>query len=327
MSIYTKSGDKGTTALFDGSRVKKYDLRVDTYGTFDELNAQISVAAKFVTSEENCKLLKQLERKLFYLCAELATEKVEVDKKTIRISAGDVKDLENTIDTYLARLPKVKSFILPGSSKAGAFLHVARTVARRGERLLVQLADQAPIRKELLQFVNRLSDFLYTLAREEDVRQMIDTVTKAVTNRYLQHVGQSTIKLDLPFFNQLAEFVVEEAHKEQVPVTMAVVDRSGTLVFSYRMPDALLVSGSLAEKKAYTAVAMKSETHLLSSEIQPGESLYQLETSMEGKIVTFGGGFLIKNGDRIIGALGISGGSVEQDIEIGRNVLSRIEKR
>ncbi|EFS03547.1 PduO protein, partial [Listeria seeligeri FSL S4-171] len=94
MSIYTKTGDKGTTALFDGSRVKKYDDRVETYGSFDELNAEISVAEKFVTSAENKTLLRNIERQLFYVCAELATENEAALASKIIITQNDISDLE-----------------------------------------------------------------------------------------------------------------------------------------------------------------------------------------------------------------------------------------
>ncbi|WP_271003859.1 cob(I)yrinic acid a,c-diamide adenosyltransferase [Listeria seeligeri] len=330
MSIYTKTGDKGTTALFDGSRVKKYDDRVETYGSFDELNAEISVAEKFVTSAENKTLLRNIERQLFYVCAELATENEAALASKIIITQNDISDLEQIIDTYTAKLPKVDSFVLPGSSTAGAFLHSARTIARRAERLLVRFAEQTSVRKELLQFVNRLSDCLYIVAREEDFRQMLDKATKLIVARYLELTEEKkpiTAYLSFSFCENLMRKVCIISEEEGVPVTLAVVDAHGNTRFNYRMEHALLVSAELATKKAYSAVAMKTSTENLTEAVQPGAALYQLETLTNGDIVTFGGGVpLYAKDGTIIGGIGISGGSVEQDIRIAKKALSMIEK-
>ncbi|MBP3039139.1 cob(I)yrinic acid a,c-diamide adenosyltransferase [Bacillaceae bacterium Marseille-Q3522] len=324
MSIYTKKGDKGSTSLYDGVRVKKYDLRVDTYGTFDELNAQISVAAKFVTSENNRQLLEKIEYNIFYLCAELATEK-EPDAGTIIIEEKDVRMLETEIDRIMKALPKVNSFILPGQSKAAAFLHVARTVTRRGERLLTRLAEQIAVRPVISQFVNRLSDFFYAMAREEDTRQMLDETVKKVVKRYMEQQPQAEVA-STPFLEML-HAAIEEAERIHVPVTVAIVDDAGNLILTYRMPQALLVSVKVAPKKAYTAVAMQTATHELTPLVQPEQELYQLEAAGDGKLVTFGGGFPIKQNGKLIGGLGISGGAVEEDMQIGRYALSILEKR
>ncbi|MBC1672375.1 cob(I)yrinic acid a,c-diamide adenosyltransferase [Listeria welshimeri] len=330
MSIYTKTGDKGTTALFDGNRVKKYDDRVETYGSFDELNAEISVAEKFVTSSENKALLRNVERQLFYVCAELATENESALASKIIITEEDIKELEKVIDDYTAKLPKVDSFVLPGSSTAGAFLHSARTIARRGERLLVHFSEQTTVRKELLKFVNRLSDFLYILAREEDFRQMLDKATKLIVAKYLEQTGQEkSISTDLSFSfcEKLMHQVCIVSEEVGVPVTLAIVDAHGNPRFNYRMEHALLVSAELATKKAYSAVAMKTSTENLAEAVQPGAPLYQLETLTNGDIVTFGGGIPIYGKDgAIIGGMGISGGSVEEDIHIAKKALSMIEK-
>ncbi|MBC1489798.1 cob(I)yrinic acid a,c-diamide adenosyltransferase [Listeria sp. FSL L7-1485] len=330
MSIYTKTGDKGTTALFDGSRVKKYDDRVETYGSFDELNAEISVAEKFVTSAENKTLLRNIERQLFYLCAELATENEAALNDKIIITQDDISNLEKIIDNYSTKLPKVDSFVLPGSSTAGAFLHSARTIARRAERLLVRFAEQTPVRMEILKYVNRLSDCLYILAREEDFRQMLDKATKLIVERYLKQTEKEpskTTELSFSFCEKLMRHVCAISEEESVPVTLAVVDAHGNTRFNYRMEQALLVSAELATKKAYSAVAMKTSTENLAEAVQPGAELYQLETLTNGDIVTFGGGVPIytSNGT-IIGGIGISGGSVEQDIRIAKKALSMIEK-
>jgi ATP:cob(I)alamin adenosyltransferase len=170
LAIYTKTGDTGSTSLFDGRRIKKYDLRVETYGTFDELNAHICLCEKYATSEQNKAWLNKIQELMIQLCAELATEDEEKQKKLTLITAGDTLALERAIDDYMELQPKLKTLVMPGNSKGAAYLHVARTVSRRGERLLVRFAQEVKIREELLIYVNRLSDFLYAMAGEEDFR-------------------------------------------------------------------------------------------------------------------------------------------------------------
>lgn len=185
MAIYTKGGDKGETSLFDGSRVPKDSLRVETYGTFDELNANISLADKFCESKRNKKLLQEVEYKMFFLQGEIATEKNQVftDKSKI-ITDDDTHQLEKVIDEYTNELPPVHSFILPGSSTAGAQLHVCRTICRRAERLFVRLSKNVEFRPELERYINRLSDLFYIIARDEDYEDLLNNVTDDVIKIY-----------------------------------------------------------------------------------------------------------------------------------------------
>lgn len=185
MAIYTKGGDKGSTSLFDGKRVRKDSLQVETYGTFDELDANISLADKFCISKRNKQILQQVEYRMFYLQGEIATHDPEKFRAQSNIiSDEDVHFLESVIDDYTAKLPKVTSFILPGSSLAGAQLHVCRTVCRRAERLLVAFMADNEVRPELERYVNRLSDFMYIMARSEDHEDYLNKVVSEVVRRY-----------------------------------------------------------------------------------------------------------------------------------------------
>ena len=327
LRIYTKTGDKGSTSLFDGGRVKKYELRVETYGTFDELNAHISLCAKYVTSDENKNHLTKIQVTLFHLCAELATEHIDKQKNFTRITEADIKSLEETIDKYSKELPEIRRFLLLGERKAASHLHIARTVARRAERLLVKLSEEVTLSKEILQYVNRLSDFLYTMAREEDFRANLSKLTKEVITRYTNEVKEHT-GFSLDYFHQLAEVVEAAAKKENAAVTMSVVNKAGHHLFHYQMKDALLVSIDMAKKKAYTAVAIELPTHELAELVQPAAPWYQLETLTNGEIVTFGGGLPIYNdGGNIVGGLGISGATIEQDIAIAEEALLKVKMR
>jgi cob(I)alamin adenosyltransferase len=171
MKIYTRTGDAGSTALFGGTRVAKDALRVEAYGTVDELNACLGVALVALTGEmlELRPLLLALQSELFDLGAELATApERRHERLTARlapIDAPQVAALEGAIDHYEALLVPLHSFVLPGGVAAAAALHHARTVARRAERCMVSLAAQEPLNPELLRYVNRLSDLLFVLAR------------------------------------------------------------------------------------------------------------------------------------------------------------------
>lgn len=165
MKIYTKSGDKGTTSLFDNTRVAKDSLRVESYGTIDELNSSLGFAKNFVEEEEVYNIIRSVQRKLFNLAGELATPDWESFPE--KINEEDIEFLEQKIDHYLDQMNKKEKsmFIIPGSSKASGALHQARTICRRAERRITTLAGEADISRDLQKYINRLSDLLYTLAR------------------------------------------------------------------------------------------------------------------------------------------------------------------
>lgn len=165
MKIYTKTGDKGQTSLFDNTRVDKDSIRVESYGTIDELNSSIGLARSFIKEEETRKILFDIQRSLFDVAGELATTKGEDFPE--KISEKDIKKLEGIIDHYLDKMNKEEKsmFIIPGSNQESAALHVARTICRRGERRMLTLSKEAEVRKELIRYVNRLSDTLYAIAR------------------------------------------------------------------------------------------------------------------------------------------------------------------
>ncbi|ANZ61196.1 cobalamin adenosyltransferase [Secundilactobacillus paracollinoides] len=192
MAIYTKGGDKGNTSLFDGKRVPKNSLRVETYGTFDELNANVSLADKFCLDPENRKILQRIEYRMFFLQGEIATEEPEkFRQQSTIITDEDVHYLESIIDKYTAELPKVTTFILPGSSCAGAQLHVCRTVCRRAERQFVSFMAENDVRPELERYVNRLSDFFYIMARSEDHVAENQKILDMVVERYKKATEES----------------------------------------------------------------------------------------------------------------------------------------
>ena len=173
MKIYTKTGDKGTTALFGGTRVKKYNLRIESYGTVDELNSYIGLIKDQEISKEIKNSLLQIQTELFTLGAMLATppekETLKSGKERLnipKIDEASILFLENGIDTMEEELPQMTHFILPGGHQAVSFCHIARCVCRRAERLSVELNDQETVNNDILKYLNRLSDYLFVLARK-----------------------------------------------------------------------------------------------------------------------------------------------------------------
>lgn len=171
MKIYTKTGDKGTTSLIGGKRVSKASLRLNCYGTSDELNSFIGLLRAKLEGEAlqaDATLLK-IQNKLFNLGAYLATEphnseKTKNDNKKIRIEENDVLFLENEIDNLSTQSVEIHNFVLPAGSEQIALCHVCRTVCRRLERLMVELAENTDVEQAALKYVNRLSDFFFQLA-------------------------------------------------------------------------------------------------------------------------------------------------------------------
>lgn len=167
MKIYTKKGDSGNTSLFGGERVSKSDKRINAYGTVDELNSFVGLAASHDLSEKGARYLRKVQESLLVLGADLATppsKKARIN----RIGNEDIQFLEQAIDDMDETLETLKNFILPGGSQGGATLHVARTVCRRAERAAVTCKKTDDISDQSIKFLNRLSDFFFVLARYEN---------------------------------------------------------------------------------------------------------------------------------------------------------------
>lgn len=170
MKIYTKTGDQGETGLFGGERVSKGSLRLEAYGTVDELNSILGLTAVEAKGEGVKELILKIQNELFTVGSDLATPDSEKNKKlninrTPEIFAADA---EKAIDAYSAKIPELKNFILPGGGKAASLFHLARTVCRRAERCVVALNKGEEINGNIIIFLNRLSDLFFVLARYEN---------------------------------------------------------------------------------------------------------------------------------------------------------------
>jgi cob(I)alamin adenosyltransferase len=181
--IYTRGGDRGQTSLGDGRRVAKHDLRVAAYGTVDEANAVIGLARLHTEAIEDA-MLARIQNDLFDLGADLCRPGADPEEAgTLRMQPRQVERLENEIDSLNAALEPLESFVLPGGRPASAYLHQARTVVRRAERLTTDLAAHEPVNPIAVQYLNRLSDHLFVLSRHLNDRGKVDVLWVPGGNR------------------------------------------------------------------------------------------------------------------------------------------------
>jgi cob(I)alamin adenosyltransferase len=169
--VYTKTGDKGTTALVGGKRVPKSDLRIESYGTTDELNAFTGLLMAELSEKEDLDFLRFVQHKLFTIGSYLATDQETTELKIeSQISPESAGRIEQEIDRIDNSLPAMKNFVLPGGCRTAALAHVCRTVCRRAERQIYRLKESQEVDECLLIFINRLSDYFFVLARKESLR-------------------------------------------------------------------------------------------------------------------------------------------------------------
>lgn len=172
MKIYTKTGDRGDTRLFDGTKVRKHDDRVEAYGDVDELNSFIGAATAFLSDSGLVALLADIQKDLFSVGAQLADPGFkEQSKAKFQVPRERIAALEAAIDNFEMELQPLRQFILAGGGQAGALLHVARTVCRRAERRVVSLSEKIEINPDVIEYLNRLSDFLFVIARVVNHRE------------------------------------------------------------------------------------------------------------------------------------------------------------
>jgi len=175
--VYTRTGDDGTTGLGAGGRVSKDSPRIEAYGTVDELNSQIGLALSTGVSDEIAAPLRAIQNDLFHLGADLCIPEAEKERRPVpSIEERHVTGLENLMDRLSEELAPLENFILPGGSPGAAQLHVARTVCRRAERLVVTLARREPVGAQAAAYLNRLSDALFVMARYENRRKKVPDI-------------------------------------------------------------------------------------------------------------------------------------------------------
>lgn len=330
-NVYTRGGDKGTTGLFGGGRTAKDDIRVEAYGTMDEANSAIGVAYSLSKDEEIREILHHMQERIFVLGAELASDDKGWERLTDRVGQDDVDFMEKTMDHYLSIVGPQRAFVIPGKNPASAALHYARTVVRRGERRIVAYRGENPeVRPETVKFANRLSDLLFVLARteefEEDIRQSVKNSMK--TDEIAQGAGNPDVVPDddpkklLTLAKRMAAASRVKAQQLGVPIVFSAVDLGGNLAYYERMEDSLLASIDISQNKAYTANALKCPTSVVQDLAKENSPLFGIQFTNDSRIVTFGGGYpLIVDGVQI-GAIGVSGGTADEDMAIAEAGLA-----
>ena len=348
MSIYTKRGDRGITDMAHAGNISKSDDRIRLMGEADELNSHIELVKSMLRQSEILQLLERIQKNLDLIAAGVSNPY----DRDCKVSEKETAVLEAETDKLEALCEKPVPEKLTGKSRLAAEIDIARTVARRTERCLAQVSVKFGADTESKRFLNRLSDYLSILARyieyysdlsvelsddhagalaktsdnntdalpepsdsNTDVLKKTTDINEAVIQEVLKRMGiQSRITLDT------AKKLIERLEQE-------AVRRGQRAVIAVCNPEGNPVAVDVAMKKAYTAVAVKMSTMELSKIAQPGGTFYGVDKLDGGKIVIFGGGIPLKSGNTIIGGLGISGGTGEEDhslAEYGQSVLNEI---
>ena len=322
-NVYTRTGDKGDTGLFGGSRVAKQSMRVEAYGTVDEANAALGQAKAQLPPGEWRRRVHDVQQRLFVLAegAEILAGKVDAD---------DVVDLEHLIDDCLAVTGPQREFVVPGRDRRSGAFHTARTIVRRAERRVLTLAEAEPVRPEVIKYLNRLSDAVDALSRltetwrDEEVEQIVrDVVTRSLSGQEAPAAlpSPSTEEFGLASAKRLAECAEAHAARLGVAVVVTTVDSGGNLMLLHRMPGALLAATEVGINKAWSAVAFKAPTESLGPLAREDGAFPGLADTNSGRVVLFGGGRPVFVNQRLVGGLGVSGGSSEEDIEIATCAL------
>lgn len=265
--------------------------------------------------------------------AEFASDEKGMNMLKDKISEEDISYLESIIDKSTEVNGRMRSFVIPGVNPSSAALHVARTVVRRAERRITTLAREVPVREELRKYINRLSDACYALARLEETRAQEEEIAdlkeqvRKILEQDMGYGSKGVCKMDMSLdsLKRMAGYVEEKANEIGVPVVFSAVDEGGNLLYFQRMEGALLISVKVSQDKAYTSCVLKCPTSALADITKPGESLWSLHNSGDGRIVCFGGGYPIEVDGKIIGAIGVSGGTAEQDMAVATYALEKMQ--
>lgn len=306
--IYTKNGDGGYTKNAKNYSYQKDNVLFELLGTIDELSANLGLV-KAASSSIIGEIADAYQHELIKLSGYIAGGS-EFD------FASAVARTEQLIDTYSKRTVLPKEFIVSGKTLSGTYLDIARTVARRAERIAVKANKIFMIKKEDLPYFNRISDLFFVLARYEDQSAGADKGDYIPHGNVKADNAVNNENLNLKSADALINKVIEKAKETGVLAVCAVCDAGGNLIALKRDDDAFIASVKIAQDKAYTAVSLKMPTYKLENLTKPGESLYGIQ-HQDNRIVVFGGGVPLYQNGRIVGGFGVSGGTLEQDTFLG----------
>ena len=341
MDLYTKNGDKGTTDLFRTKNVSKSDDRIQLVGAIEELNSHLGLLKTMMEDKEILRTLEKIQATLETVMA----GGNDPYNREYHISDDKTEFLEEEIGRMETLFDGSVKFVLPGGSSLSARIDLVRSVARRAERVLAAVSVKFGADTGTKKYMNRLSDYLYVLARyvDADEKSKVKKETKipvpqptvsvkpitpvpvqhmdgyqapeeqlseALIREVMKRVGMQT-RINLENAKQLIDSIEKEAERRGAKAVIAICTPEGNPVAVHAMDGAFLVSFEAAMKKAYTSVAVQMPTIELAKMAQPGETFYGVDKLKD--VVTFGGGVPIKDGNRIIGGIGVSGGTGEED--------------
>lgn len=333
MNNYTKNGDKGTTDLLHTKNVSKSDDRIQLVGTIEELSSHLGLLKTMIEDKEILRTLEKIQGTLETVMAGVN----DPYNREYHLSDDKTEFLEEEIHRMESCFDGSAKFVLPGESRLSARIDLSRSVARRAERALAAVSVKFGADTGTKKYLNRLSDYLYVLARYVDAGGKGEAKTGAVKaettkagtikaeavktagivspaealiQEVMKRVEMQT-RITLENAKLLIEKIEEEAARRGTKAVIAVCTPEGNPVAVHAMDGAFLVSFEAAMKKAYTAVAVQMPTIELWKMAQPGQTFYGVDKLKD--VVTFGGGVPLKIGDRIIGGLGVSGGTGEED--------------
>lgn len=302
--FYTGFGDKGYTRTIRNMRIPKSDSLIELLGTLDEFTSMLGAAKIYVKDKRLTEDIEAVQKKIIGINGEIAGGEVSVTQEC-------VETVERMIDRYQAEIGEFKGFVLPGANHASAMLDVARTVCRRAERVAVKVGQFGRLRSVTLVYLNRLCDLLYAFARYAEKEGKTGAVAMQVNT--VQTGGGSENKLTLGIAKELAQVIEQDASAQGLNVVIAVLDEGANLILLHAMDNAYIASCQIAQDKAYTAVSLKMSTQA-ALEQSRGGALDGLSATTGNRLLLLGGGMPLTIGGKIVGGLGVSGGTAEQDI-------------
>lgn len=303
--LYTGYGDSGYTQTLNNKHISKSDFVIELLGTIDEFTSVLGLAKAYSDDRDLISDIELIQKKLISIMGEISGGEQSVTDDCIAYVQG-------MCDKYYGT--GIEEFILPGKNIVSAQLDVARCVIRRAERVAVKVMQTGRIRKTLLVYLNRLSDTIYAMARYAEKKEAPAPAGAA---------GES---ISLSLAKELALAVEKRAEQLGKKIVVAITDTGANLILLQSMDDAFIASCQIAQDKAYTSVALKMPTHVALEESRGGK-LDGLMVTDRNRVSLLGGGYPLIAGGKLIGGIGVSGGTAEEDTEFAHFGALYIERR
>jgi len=310
MSITTKNGDKGYTNLINDKMILKSDIRIALLGKIDELSSYLGLLKSEIDDLKIKDELRDIQKNISTAMAQVAAGRPD----KYYLSPDDVIEIEKLINKYEGMYISQNKFILPGENRISAIMDICRTVARKVERQLIYVDSTYPIEESCKKYFNRLSDYLFAIARYIDFMEEITSKVKESLKAEFTSYGKEKV-LNLELAKALLEKIEGKAAKIGLPVVIAIANQWGSIIAVHFMDGALPGSYDIAINKAYTSAIFRLGTKELGQMCKAGQTLQGIDNT-NSRIVIFGGGYPLKINNVVVGAIGVSGGNGEQDDEI-----------